>query len=56
MELDLGVGRVFVSVAIEVAGRLENVAIDPYSWLSGLPGWTINGTRALARDSLRLSP
>jgi peptide/nickel transport system substrate-binding protein len=25
--------------------RLEGVEIDPYSWLSGLPGWRITGRR-----------
>jgi len=39
------------SAALQV--RLENVVIDPYSWLSGLPRWRINPARALSRDSLR---
>jgi len=38
-----------------VQRRLENVTIDPYSWLSGLPAWTIDRSRALARDSLAMS-
>jgi peptide/nickel transport system substrate-binding protein len=36
-----------------VQRRLEGVKIDPYSWLSGLPGWKIDSKRALARDSVR---
>jgi len=33
--------------------RLENVKLDPYSWLSGLREWRIDPARALGRDSLR---
>ncbi|MGH7508965.1 MAG: ABC transporter substrate-binding protein [Gemmatimonadales bacterium] len=36
-----------------VQRRLENVELDPYSWISGLPRWRIDSERALARDSLR---
>jgi peptide/nickel transport system substrate-binding protein len=36
-----------------VQRRLENVKLDPYSWLSGLPEWRIDPKRALARDSVR---
>jgi peptide/nickel transport system substrate-binding protein len=31
--------------AAGVARRLEGVAIDPYSWLSGLPGWRLRGEK-----------
>jgi peptide/nickel transport system substrate-binding protein len=33
--------------------RLKNVELDPYSWLSGLSEWRIDGARELARDSVR---
>ena len=36
-----------------VQRRLENVKLDPYSWLSGLPEWRIDPKRALGRDSVR---
>ena len=36
-----------------VQRRLENVKLDPYSWLSGLPEWRIDPKMALARDSVR---
>jgi ABC-type transport system substrate-binding protein len=36
-----------------VQRRLENVKLDPYSWLSGLRGWRIDSRRALGRDSVR---
>ena len=36
-----------------VQRRLENVKLDPYSWLSGLGEWRIDPDRALGRDSLR---
>jgi ABC-type transport system substrate-binding protein len=35
-----------------VQRRLEGVKLDPYSWLSGLPGWKIDPGMALARDSV----
>ena len=36
-----------------VQRRLENVKLDPYSWVSGLAEWKIDPARALARDSVR---
>ena len=36
-----------------VQRRLENVKLDPYSWLSGLSEWRIDPKRALGRDSVR---
>ncbi len=36
-----------------VQRRLENVKLDPYSWLSGLRGWRIDSERALGRDWVR---
>lgn len=36
-----------------VQGRLEDVKLDPYSWLSGLRDWRIDRGKALARDSVR---
>jgi len=36
-----------------VQGRLEDVKLDPYSWLSGLREWRIDRGKALARDSVR---
>ena len=33
--------------------RLEDVSIDPYSWVSGLPAWRIGEGKAIARDSAR---
>ena len=36
-----------------VQRRLENVKLDPYSWLSGLREWRIDRDRALARDSVQ---
>jgi peptide/nickel transport system substrate-binding protein len=36
-----------------VQRRLENVKLDPYSWLSGLRGWRIDSKRALGRDSVK---
>jgi peptide/nickel transport system substrate-binding protein len=36
-----------------VQRRLEDVKLDPYSWLSGLPEWRIDPKRALGRDSVR---
>jgi hypothetical protein len=34
-----------------VQRRLENVTLDPYSWLSGLREWRIGEGKAIARDS-----
>ena len=36
-----------------VQRRLENVRLDPYSWISGLSEWKIDPARALVRDSVR---
>jgi peptide/nickel transport system substrate-binding protein len=36
-----------------VQRRLENVKLDPYSWMSGLSEWRIDRETALARDSVR---
>lgn len=36
-----------------VQRRLEDVKLDPYSWLSGLREWRIDRGKALARDSVR---
>jgi ABC-type transport system substrate-binding protein len=36
-----------------VQRRLENVRLDPYSWISGLSDWKIDPARALVRDSIR---
>jgi peptide/nickel transport system substrate-binding protein len=36
-----------------VQRRLENVQLDPYSWISGLSEWKIDPARALVRDSVR---
>jgi peptide/nickel transport system substrate-binding protein len=36
-----------------VQRRLQDVELDPYSWVSGLPRWRIDPDRALARDSVR---
>jgi peptide/nickel transport system substrate-binding protein len=36
-----------------VQRRLENVQLDPYSWVSGLSEWKIDPARALVRDSVR---
>jgi peptide/nickel transport system substrate-binding protein len=36
-----------------VQRRLENVKLDPYSWLSGLREWRIDPKQALGRDSVR---
>jgi ABC-type transport system substrate-binding protein len=36
-----------------VQRRLEDVKLDPYSWLSGLREWGIDPEMALARDSVR---
>jgi len=36
-----------------VQRRLEDVKLDPYSWLSGLREWRIDEGKALARDSVR---
>lgn len=36
-----------------VQGRLEDVKLDPYSWLSGLREWRIDRGKALARDLVR---
>ncbi|HEV8176403.1 MAG TPA: ABC transporter substrate-binding protein, partial [Gemmatimonadales bacterium] len=36
-----------------VQGRLEDVKLDPYSWLSGLREWRIDRGKALARDSVK---
>ena len=35
-----------------VQRRLEDVKLDPYSWLSGLREWRIDRGKALARDSV----
>jgi hypothetical protein len=36
-----------------VQRRLEDVELDPYSWLSGLPAWRVDRGRRLARDSVK---
>ena len=36
-----------------VQRRLEDVELDPYSWLSTLPTWRVNRERKLGRDSVR---
>jgi ABC-type transport system substrate-binding protein len=35
-----------------VQRRLQDVRIDPFSWLSGLSTWKIDPARALARDQV----
>jgi peptide/nickel transport system substrate-binding protein len=36
-----------------VQRRLEDVELDPYSWLSTLPTWRVDRERKLGRDSVR---
>jgi ABC-type transport system substrate-binding protein len=36
-----------------VQGRLRDVKLDPYSWISGLRDWSVDRGRALARDSVK---
>jgi peptide/nickel transport system substrate-binding protein len=36
-----------------VQRRLEDVELDPYSWLSGLPTWRVDRERRLGRDSVQ---
>lgn len=54
--LNADVPAIFLYSLANVAAvhrRLEGVELDPYSWASGLPGWRIDPSRALERDSVR---
>jgi ABC-type transport system substrate-binding protein len=54
--LNADAAAIFLYAPVNVAAvnrRLGNVTLDPYSWLSTLPGWKVSGARRPAAVSSR---
>ena len=52
--LNADAAAIFLYAPVNVAAvsrRLDNVTIDPYSWLTTLPEWRISATRPSAVSS-----